>query len=136
MSEKNVLTNFENIDNEEKAYWLGFLCADGSVGSKEDKIEKMRYISVLDFAALGVDDESLIESVIAQLAGIYEGMEGVTYEHELTDGVLTEKTSIEIAKTTLDDLIQIGVVGEDTQSIDIKLSEMTENFTSQGFECK
>ena len=39
MSEKNVLTNFENIDNEEKAYWLGFLDADGSVGSKEDKIE-------------------------------------------------------------------------------------------------
>lgn len=104
--------------------------------SKEDKIEKMRYISVLDFAALGVDDESLIESVIAQLAGIYEGMEGVTYEHELTDGVLTEKTSIEIAKTTLDDLIQIGVVGEDAQSVDLKLSEITENFTSQGFECK
>ena len=30
--------------------------------SKEDKIEKMRYISVLDFAALGVDDESLIKT--------------------------------------------------------------------------
>lgn len=39
MSAKNVLLNFENIDCEEKAYWLGFLYADGSVGSKEDKIE-------------------------------------------------------------------------------------------------
>lgn len=39
MSAKNVLTHFEKIDNEEKAYWLGFLYADGSVGSKEDKIE-------------------------------------------------------------------------------------------------
>lgn len=39
MSAKNVLTNFEKIDNEEKAYWLGFLYADGSVGSNEDKIE-------------------------------------------------------------------------------------------------
>lgn len=39
MSAKNVLTHFEVIDNEEKAYWLGFLYADGSIGSKEDKIE-------------------------------------------------------------------------------------------------
>lgn len=39
MSAKNVLKNFEKIDNEEKAYWLCFLYADGSVGSKEDKIE-------------------------------------------------------------------------------------------------
>ena len=29
MSAKNVLYNFEKIDIEEKAYWLGFLYADG-----------------------------------------------------------------------------------------------------------
>lgn len=39
MSAKNVLTHFENIDTEEKAYWLGFLYADGYVSAKEDKIE-------------------------------------------------------------------------------------------------
>lgn len=39
MKAKNVLDIFEKIDTEEKAYWLGFLYADGSVGSKENKIE-------------------------------------------------------------------------------------------------
>jgi len=38
MSAKNVLYNFEKIDTEEKAYWLGFLYADGAVGSKDDRI--------------------------------------------------------------------------------------------------
>lgn len=39
MSAKNILTYFENIDTEEKAYWLGFLYADGYVNANEDKIE-------------------------------------------------------------------------------------------------
>ena len=39
MSAKNILTHFENIDTEEKAYWLGFLYADGYVNANEDKIE-------------------------------------------------------------------------------------------------
>ena len=39
MSAKNILTHFENIDTEEKAYWLGFLYADGYISSNEDKIE-------------------------------------------------------------------------------------------------
>lgn len=39
MSAKNNFNHFEKIDNEEKAYWLGFLYADGYVSKNENKIE-------------------------------------------------------------------------------------------------
>ena len=39
MSKTNVLNHFETIDTEEKAYWLGFLYADGYVGSTSSRIE-------------------------------------------------------------------------------------------------
>ena len=39
MSAKNILHQFETIDTEEKAYWLGFLYADGYVSNTEARIE-------------------------------------------------------------------------------------------------
>ena len=39
MAAKNILSHFEKIDSEEKAYWLGFLYADGYISFSENKIE-------------------------------------------------------------------------------------------------
>lgn len=39
-SHPNLKTNyFENIDSKEKAYWLGFLCADGGINIRETQLQ-------------------------------------------------------------------------------------------------
>lgn len=77
MSAKNILHNFEIIDTEEKAYWLGFLYADGSVSSSEDKIElglaeqDMHHIEKFrDF--IGINNKIFIEKELNHIVILLE----------------------------------------------------------------
>ncbi len=53
---------FENIDNKEKAYWLGFLYADGNINT-----EKRRPKSYRLQVAVDKKDEQIIDSLIKSL---------------------------------------------------------------------
>lgn len=49
-----VTDYFEEIDSKDKAYWLGFLCADGSINENETRVQ----------LHLSVKDEDLIDRFI------------------------------------------------------------------------
>jgi len=50
---------FKDINTEEKAYWLGFICADGSVRNGRQKNNRIRY--TLKIALSGVDYSHLVK---------------------------------------------------------------------------
>lgn len=66
--QKNINENiFEKIDTEEKAYWLGFLMADGYVSEKTNRIElalqEQDYEHVLKFKEFLESDHNITKKV-------------------------------------------------------------------------
>ena len=55
MSAKNVLHIFETIDTEEKAYWLGFIAADGCISKASEYNSYRLSINISDIDNLIID---------------------------------------------------------------------------------
>lgn len=100
---KQIVLNeqyFENIDNEHKAYWLGFLFADGSVTHKS---ENSCYIKL----ELNYKDKYIIE----------EFAKDIETDRDVHDYDYGKKHNAELivySKTMADDLSKYGIVPRKT----------------------
>jgi intein-encoded DNA endonuclease-like protein len=100
---------FENIDTEEKAYWLGFIMADGCVYKGSDKYSYRLQIN------LSSSDESHLDKFQKAIGSKYK------YQRkERTDKWLKEITSMSHLKVNstkmCEDLIKFGIVISKTGS--------------------
>ena len=101
-------TFFEKIDTEEKAYWLGFLYADGSVIKKEVKgntknaKNKTRY--VLELCLAKKDEEHLLSFSKMMCSPVSQ--KKVKGKEKTFEAVRTTITS----KKIVEDLIKLGCV--------------------------
>lgn len=98
---------FHNIDTEEKAYWLGFLMADGAIPS----VGKNKDYSRLN-VILKEDDKEHLEKLLKALDSDYE-----IKTKEINDkrGFTSNRCEIKISsKELVNDLISHGVVPQKT----------------------
>lgn len=120
---------FQNIDSEVKAYWLGFIFADGwiSFGRKNDSIVN---------AEVGIElhkrDKSHLEKFVNHLNGNVEVLDHLQVDREIkgvfvkggTYSSLLRLYSVEMAR----DLVRNGVVENKTYKDDYPLIEDSELF--------
>lgn len=95
---------FENIDSEEKAYWLGFIMADGSVGEYNGQY----YIKI----SLAVSDRIILErfrDAIESKNSIWEADEKFTLKTSSSYGSVFRKACISISsKIMVESLYKLG----------------------------
>lgn len=93
---------FENINTEEKAYWVGFIFADGSVRVRKDGIKQLRI-------KIQKQDQLLLEKFLLSLNSDSSFQ---YYTNTLTNN---ETVAIEIcSQKIVDDLEKIGIISNKT----------------------
>lgn len=70
---------FETIDNEEKAYWLGFLAADGTIRLRHGGAEKKKRGSSIVLKLANKDEDHL-----KKFAKVFGGDSRITYQRDYT----------------------------------------------------
>ena len=100
---------FEIIDSEEKAYWLGFIYADGSISNKKRKQKSI---------AIGLSNKD--GEHLEKFAKIFN--QNVKYYERICKGKLSKSVMCTItSKKTWNDLNSKGIVPNKTYSDDISM---------------
>lgn len=71
---------FETIDNEEKAYWLGFLAADGTIRLRHGGAEKKKRGSSIVLKLANKDEDHL-----KKFSKVFGGDSRITYQRDYTE---------------------------------------------------
>lgn len=109
---------FDKIDSDEKAYWVGFIAADGCIYCPKNNRQKILSIS------LSIEDESHLEKLNKSL----HSNKPISYTSRKGEkGQLLRYCNLQFSSDKLcDDLIKIGVTPKKTYSVNFP--KISENF--------
>lgn len=112
---------FETIDSHEKAYWLGFICADGHIRKSEKRATTPNRISIL----IQKSDRILIERIKLALNSKHKIIDDAPLDKRT--GKRYERSSIQMySRKMIQDLFNLGI-GED-KSYNCSFPKISEKF--------
>lgn len=106
-----------------------------TLDAKGDKVTKISQTNTVPIENLTEEQKTAIDDAIEQAASSYEGYEGVTYSHEITDTEVKEIIAIDMTqKDAVEELSKQGLLPIEGSSSNISLEKTQENLIGQGWE--
>lgn len=103
--------------------------------ANEDKIVSQKIENEMDYSAWELSEED-VKDAVETYKGLYD-IDGVSYEYEIKDNILTEKISVNFEKADFDELKDVNLINTENENITyVSLEKTIESLEDYGFSCK
>ena len=95
-------------------------------------------VNETDYGTMNVSEEE-IQELVDEIIAVYNGIEGLTYNYEMKDGILKETITVDYEKGDLDALESVGLVdfgGQEGEDKYIDYPMTVDVYSQMGLTCK